>query len=365
MASRGRQNGNITSQLECGARSIDWRPALATVDNSTELVFHHGPITVPHSMQAAAAEVVAWTQRPGANQTEDELVMLSVWDCSGGTACDDAAVAAFEAVGLPVIHGAACDAAVNWTLAETMAAAALKGGGHAVALLNCPYWSLTTYNARIGCTGFKNYSQGTQFVGTVKTCLGDASTGLLDERTGELPPLSHLLYAIEHRNAASRVDRSAVPQLVELPASLAASKVSINWPQVEACISAGLQLLDSKDQYTCYEGSDTADIPFGLLEKWNEGITAQVPPHNPNLLYWIQGAWAEHVASIAIGFLHGSTLLQDEVRSKLNARLVEWVASPDIFKYNPGGVGINAVCNGGSAILDALRARLPSEATMN
>ena len=355
------QGGNFTSQLACGARSLDWRPAIATDSktNSTELVFHHGPITIPHSMLAGAQEVVAWANRPGASQTEDELVMLSVWDCVGD-GCWDAALAAFKQAGLPAITGAACDAATNWTLADAMAAAALPGGGHVVALVNCPYWGLQTYNGRIGCTGFKNYTLGSEFISQVSEC-----GSVFDEahRTNLLTPVDatlseplRLLALMDRVNAVSK--RRAGQSAWALAGEPTPTSSTISWPQIEACLEAGVEILDSSEHYACYNGSSTQAIPFGILKAWNTKMAAQDPP--PALLYWLQGAWAEHIASIVFGFLHKSSLLLDETRSSLNARYTEWIATPGLFKYYPGGVGINAVCDGGQDMLDTLREQLPA-----
>jgi len=335
------QEGNVTSQVQCGARSFDWRPAML---NDT-VVFHHGPITIPHSMKDAAAELVAWSQRPGANQTEDELVLLSVWDCVGD-GCDGAAVDALEAAGIPVMGGAAkCAEATNWTLEQAMAASKLPGGGHIAALFNCPYWGLQTYNGRIGCTGFTNYSQGTQFESDVSTCISMFSSGLV-QRSGDLPEVDELFAAILRAHDLPMV-------------GYAADGPTIDWSKALACIEAAVDILDAKAHYACYDGSSSQDIPFGILSSWNKNMTAIQPPHDPNLLYWLQGAWAEHTASVILGFLHGSSLLDDETRSQLNARVIDWTNSQTQSKFYPGGWGINAVCDHGNALAAAMLNRLP------
>lgn len=148
------QSGNVTSQLNCGIRAFDWRPSLT----GDTLGFAHGPVFVNHSMESAAAEVVAWADAH-ASEAEDALVLLIVADCNG-QACWDAASAAFGAVGLPVLSGdAGCATASNLTLGAAMTAAALPGGGHALALMNCPAAPVQTYDDRCSCTGFYNISE--------------------------------------------------------------------------------------------------------------------------------------------------------------------------------------------------------------
>lgn len=148
------QFGNVSSQLDCGVRAFDWRPSLT----GGVLGFAHGPVFVNHSMESAAAEVVAWAGMH-ANEAEDALVLLIVADCNG-QACWDAATAAFDAVGLPVLSGdAGCATASNLTLGAAMVAAALPSGGHALALMNCPSAPVQTYDDRCSCTGFFNITE--------------------------------------------------------------------------------------------------------------------------------------------------------------------------------------------------------------
>lgn len=109
-------------------------------------------------MQSAAEEVVTWANAHAAD-AEDSLVLLIVADCNGQP-CWDAATEAFAAVGLPVLSGdAGCAQASNFTLGAAMAAAALPGGGHALALMSCPSAPVNTYDDRCSCTGFFNITE--------------------------------------------------------------------------------------------------------------------------------------------------------------------------------------------------------------
>ena len=297
------QNGdNITALLDCGALSFDWRPALS----GASLGFFHGPIFVNHSMQAAAQEVVDWANAH-ASSAEDALVILNVADCSGD--CSAAALAAFAAVGLPAVWGAGCDAASDYTLSAAMAAAALPGGGHALALVGCPGAPLNTYDDRRSCTGFYNVSEGEAFEASVAACLS-------------APSASELL----------------------------------------ACIQAVLGVLDLPEHFACYrDGSGrNSSWPFDRLLAWLVATAAVPPPSGAGqrgLLVSLQGDWAQNTQSTILSFLHDSSLLLDDSRAGFNAQLAEWVGTPGLLAH-VGQLGMNAVCDGGPQVLAALRARL-------
>ena len=299
------QSGNVTTQLECGARSFDWRPFLSATDG---IVFAHGQEIVNHSMRAAAAEVVAWANAHAADQ-EDALVLLIVADCNGG-ACNDAAEAAFLAEGLRVQND--CGAASDWTVAAAMSASAMAGGGHAVALMNCPSAPVNTYDDRLSCTGFFNVTAGEVFEAEVNECLSSAPD------------------------------------------------------ELQACIEAVAGILDTPDHYACYADGTGANAttPFERLLAWNAAVAAVPPPTQRGLLTSLQGCWAQNVQSTILSFLHNSSLLGDEVRSNFNSEhLLAWVAlgnashPPPLATVNL--VGVNNVCNGGMQLLAEIRKRIP------
>lgn len=304
------QAGNVTSQLDCGVRAFDWRPSLDA--GSGALGFAHGAVFVNHSMRDAAAEVVAWADAHAA-ELEDALVLLVVADCNGD-ACNAAAEAAFRAVSMPVLSGAAgCAAASDLTVGAAMAAAALAGGGHALALMNCPGAPVPTYDDRLSCTGFFNVTQGEAFEEAAAECFDAGAPG-----------------------------------------------------ELEACLTALGDLADAGDQFACYAdaGGRNASWPAARLEAWNAAAAAVPPPSGPGqrgLLVSLQGAWAQNVQSTALSFLANSSLLLDEVRSRFNAEtLLEWLdparAAPFVYVNL---VGVNGACDGGPALAQQLRRRIP------
>ena len=84
-------------------------------------------------------------------------------------------------------------------------------------------------------------------------------------------------------------------------------------------------------------------------------MSAAGPPADGRL-YSHQALWQETDASVAIGVLHGSSLLEDERRSGLNAQLSERVADGSFDAKRANLVEVNNVCDGGAALLAALRA---------
>lgn len=232
------QYGNASSQLDCGIRAFDWRPNL---QNET-LGFAHGAVFINHSMLAAAEEVVAWANAH-ASEAEDGLVLLIVADCNG-QACWDAATAAFSNAGLPVLAGdSGCATASGFTLSAAMAAAALPGGGHALALMNCPSAPVQTYDDRCSCTGFFNITEGYEYEADVSNCL------------------------------------------------------SLTNPQeLQDCLLVIAGTLDESAHFACYNGHEgrNSSYPFDRLLEFNSGVAAVPLPSAPGQ----QGL----LASLQVGF---------------------------------------------------------------
>jgi len=310
---RTQSGDNITSLLDCGVRAFDWRPSLSA-DNRT-LGFAHGPIFINHSMTSAAAEVVAWANAHAAD-AEDALVLLIVADCNG-PACTSATAAAFASVGLPLLSGPeGCATASDLTLSAAMAAGALHGGGHALAIADCPSAPTPTYDETLGCTGFINATEGAAFEALVNECVSAPSAA-----------------------------------------------------EFAACVATVLGIADVPAHYACYMDGSGRDpeIPFSRLLAWNAAAAAVPPPTAPGsrgLLTSLQGCWAQSYTSTVLSFLHDSSLLIDETRAEFNAvALLSWInatVEPRPLKY-VNLVGLNNACSGaGPTLLAELRKRLPN-----
>lgn len=302
------QVGGIYQQLDCGSRAFDWRPSLGAAG----LGFAHGAIYVNHSMQAAAADVVRWANEHSHDQ-EDALVILNVADCNGQS-CINETVAAFAAVGLPVVSGGGCSLASDWTLGAAMDAAALPGGGHAVALVNCPQAPVNTYDDRCSCTGFDNIPDGEEFEADLSKCLSIPSP-----------------------------------------------------PELVACIQGLALLLNKPSHFACYADASgqNQSLAFSRLLDFNVQVAAVPPPSGPGqrgLLFSLQGCWAQNVQSTVMSFLHNSSLIDDDVRSNFNHVLVDWLkpgdaSTPALLEY-VNLVGVNNACDNGPQLVQVLRERL-------
>eukprot|EP01038_Epipyxis_sp_PR26KG_P005315 gene5315-7379_t len=67
------QRGSIVDQLDCGARSLDYRPYLS---NNGTLYAHHGPIVVYKKMDDTIQEILRWTE-----ENPTELIIISLSHC--------------------------------------------------------------------------------------------------------------------------------------------------------------------------------------------------------------------------------------------------------------------------------------------
>ena len=305
------QNADSVSELlDCGVRAFDWRPSL----QDGVLGFAHGPVFINHSMELAAAEVVSWANNHSAEQ-EDALVVLVVADCNSD-ACVTAANAAFAAVGMPAVGGSAgCAAASDYTLSTAMAASALAGGGHAIAIVNCPLAPETSYDEERSCLGF--------------------------------------LPASERSSSLSAA----------LAACMRSDDVRACAEHVSGCNGPCPAIPDT---YACYtDGSGrNASYAFNRLRDWLNQTAAVAPPSaagQRGLFVELQGCWAQNDASTVLSFLYNSSLLDDDARAEFNRGFlmdaIQADANPRTME-NIGLLGINAACDGGPEILAELRKRV-------
>lgn len=302
---------SVTELLDCGVRAFDWRPSL----QDGLLGFAHGPIFINHSMHAAAAEVVMWAQNHSAEE-EDALVLLVVADCNSD-ACFTAANAAFGDVGIPFLTGSdGCAKAGDLTLSAAMSAAALPGGGHALAIVNCPLAPETTYDDTRSCSGF-------------------------------LPLADGMRDGILACSAAHSGDVHAMRSCVE---------------RVAGCDGP---CPDIPGTYACYtDGTGrNASYAFNRLRDWLTQTSAVAPPSAPGqrgLLLQLQGCWAQNDVSTVLSFLYNSSLLDDDARANFNrGPLLQWIsaAAPRTMQ-NIGLLGINAACDGGPELYAELKKRV-------
>jgi len=107
-------------------------------------------------------------------------------------------------------------------------------------------------------------------------------------------------------------------------------------------------------EYTCYSNASTNAFPTNRMNEYLKKTVAKGPPTNGNL-WQIQAIWQETTSSVTVGVQYGSSLLEDERRSGLNAMSKTWITSGEIDVSKANMWEINNVCNGGLELLEALR----------
>lgn len=132
------QGADLAGQLDCGARSFDYRPFL----KDDKVYAHHGGIKIPIEMGEAIDDVLAWS---AANP--DELVMMYVTSCDGDDGCMDAAKAVVSEKNLYSITD--CSELGMLSVEDIMVKAQIpNNGGHVFALFECV---TEHYDSSINC----------------------------------------------------------------------------------------------------------------------------------------------------------------------------------------------------------------------
>jgi len=130
-------DGELFSQLDCGARAYDYRPYLKK-DGS--LIAHHGSIKVESAMRGSVQGVMDWLAKPAHS---NELVVLYVSHClaDGDDAtqearCIEAAAALLAEMGVSSIRGD-CSPLSSLTVGEALERGKLPQGGSLLAIFDC------------------------------------------------------------------------------------------------------------------------------------------------------------------------------------------------------------------------------------
>jgi len=293
------QPGGLGAQLNCGARAFDSRPK---VDKEGVLVWHHGPITVNHTFSASIEEVVSWC-----SQNPAELVVMTIWDCEG-VDCMNKVTATLEAAGVsPVTE---CETFVNLTVGEARRISLLPTGGHLLAVI-----APATPGGEDACS-YSNYLPTNACSGVNESCISSLLT-----------PQSSMLDVI------------AVGKLISAHNS---SLCDHN--------------LESDKIYRCYDGDSTALFPINRMFEYLDNTSSSFStPSSAALngqLWQMQALWQESSASVVLGTLARSSLIDDEARSSLNMKIAEAV-SQGRWKYI-NLLEVNNVCDGGLALANAL-----------
>jgi len=257
-----------------------------------ELKFHHGSVTVDHLVDAALDEIVEWANANA--KSAEEIVLLHAFTCSGD-GCDAALSASLAAHHISFVTD--CAELSGLSLQDAAARAKLPGGGLVLAVKDC---LVDHYVENVACSG---YGSTAKSPANVSAAEGEPS-------------------AVVRAEGAPSVELDAV--------------------ESDSLI------------YTCYADSSSKDFPLNRMWSYLADVSTTGPPSN-GYLYSHQALWQETEASVVVGVTHASSLIGDEEGSKLNALLAARVTSGawDVSAANL--VEINNVCDGGPALLAALR----------
>jgi len=131
------QRGNLSEQLNCGARALDLRVML--IDGKLE--FYHGQVKIDYGLQRGLNDITEWLKK-----NPHELVVLDWW-CHGG--CWDSLKDELLDLNLPPLIED-CDALKNRSIHEIRDIASLEQGGYLLSLAGCIE---ENYNSKIECWG--------------------------------------------------------------------------------------------------------------------------------------------------------------------------------------------------------------------
>lgn len=228
-------------------------------------------------------------------QHPDELVLAWIWDCVGGDACDEAVAEVLTERNITATN-TDCTVWDGMTLGEAKALAALPNGGKFLAITDgC---CTDNYDETLDCHGWTN-DQGAR-VGTASDV---AWTQCLDSSEGSPDRCAGIL---------------------------------------------------GYTKYSCWDDDPTSTYPRGRLFD-NLDAVAAAGPLDDGTFWQMQSIWQESVEDVVGGVFEFSSLLEDEVQSRVNSYMLE--AVQDGRWASVGWLGLNNVCDQGAAIYDALQAR--------
>jgi hypothetical protein len=245
------QSTGLVGQLDCGARSFDYRPYLL----EDTLFAHHGTVVVHKTMSSSIDDIMGWC-----NTNPEELVVMYVTSCDGGDSCMEKSI---ELLGSKNVYTVTdCDALSTLTYNDAKKFGQVNGGGSMIAVVEC---TTENYDPTINCYG--------------------------------------------------------------------------------------------KD-YACYDTwpDGTSDLPMNQIKTYITSTAAADPTLSSPNLWMNQAHWQSDAASVVLGTLHNSSLLEDESRSGLNVWVEQAIRGGQLKFVNI--VELDNVCDNGANILSALETLL-------
>ena len=286
------QMGTLYQQLQDGARAFDVRPKFLA--NGT-VVFHHGAITVPVTLEQVLRDVSLW-----AVENPDELVLLFHFRPSfetGMSVTEDTAVTTlsqvYEAMGVPY---RSCRDLYGLTVGETMELALMSSGGHVLALDHQDQYLSSCVKM--------NY-----VLNQIVTCY---------------PRSSATSSSSSDNTRNNSTIQSTIPPCIKPIIS-----PTLGYLKAYTMASANSEPSDSSNQLGPPASLET--YPF----------------------FAIQALWQVDTYSAASGVAHLSSLLDDNTKSQVNARVVDWIYEGAF--QNISLMMVDHVQLNGNAILSVLR----------
>jgi hypothetical protein len=141
------QSVGLVGQLDCGARSFDYRPYLMG-----ETVFaHHGPVVVHKKMNESLYEVMDWLATH-----PDQLVVMYVTSCASYASyekqgCGEAVQALLDAAHIHTLSDSDCTDLTSLTFGAAKALSRLTTGGSLLAVGECV---TSNFVQEINCYGY-------------------------------------------------------------------------------------------------------------------------------------------------------------------------------------------------------------------
>lgn len=270
--------GPMSSQLQCGARSLDFRPYV----QDGRLKIHHGSQVIDHDFADALRDIVAW-----ANKHPGDIIYIYSSHCDGSSdddkaQCPQKMADAFSSMGIKLYQNPNCNDLWSMTVGEALETGRLSGGGSIVATWGCVQQN---YDKSIEC--------------------------YTSSREGDL-------YAIRALRAAAEQDTRLQPVLAF------AESQSSKAMSTEALDNTSFHSTKGAPRATCYGSGGSA---FDHLWEYMTKTTSQAH----SVFSMAQAHWQYSAGSIAQGVLHGSCILKDEASAKLNQKLSD--------KIRAGGIG--------------------------
>jgi hypothetical protein len=236
-----------------------------------------------------------------------------------------------------------------------------QSGGSVTALLDCGARAFD-WRPALNASGFLGFGHGPVFVGHAMVDAAREVAAWASAHAAEAEDALVLILAADcdgacKAAAAAGFAAAGIPVLGGSAGCALASDLTVASAMAASQLAGGGHGTGRNESFA-----------FGQLLAYNANVTAAPLPSGPGergLLSSIMGCWAQNTQSTILSFLHDSSLLLDDTRSQFNSvALLDWVRSgnathPRLLEHL-SLVGSNNVCDGGGAIWEELKKRLPA-----